>query len=84
MAALAGSRPAFPACRSLRLPRRQGFCTAANTGIRASHGEIVELLNDDTEVTAGWAEAALAVFADPSVAAVAPLVFARTPRRAGA
>ena len=36
--------------------------------------EIVELLNDDTEVTAGWAEPALARFADPTVGAVAPLV----------
>jgi GT2 family glycosyltransferase len=34
----------------------------------------VELLNDDTEVTPGWAEAALAGFQDPTVAAVAPLV----------
>jgi GT2 family glycosyltransferase len=35
---------------------------------------VVELLNDDTEVTAGWAAAALGVFRDPAVAAVAPLV----------
>jgi GT2 family glycosyltransferase len=43
-------------------------------GIREAWGPVVELLNDDTEVTAGWAEAALAGFQDPSVAAVAPLV----------
>ena len=60
--------------RVLRLPRRAGFCVAANTGIAAAAGEIVELLNDDTEVTAGWADAALACFADPQVGAVAPLV----------
>jgi len=58
----------------VRLTRRGGFCVAANAGLRAARGEIVELLNDDTEVTSGWAEAALAVFADPAVAAVAPLV----------
>jgi GT2 family glycosyltransferase len=54
-----------------------GFCVAANRGVRAARGAIVELLNDDTEVTAGWAEAALAGFADPAVAAVAPLVLYR-------
>src|SRR5205807_10161642 len=30
--------------------------------------------NDDTEVTSGWADAALARFDDPKVVAVAPLV----------
>jgi GT2 family glycosyltransferase len=58
----------------LRLPRRRGFCTAANAGVNATRGQVVELLNDDTEVSAGWAAAALAGFRDPAVAAVAPLV----------
>src|SRR5262249_43965357 len=57
-----------------RLPRQRGFCVAANAGLRHVRATFVELLNDDTEVSAGWAEAALAVFADPVVAAVAPLV----------
>jgi GT2 family glycosyltransferase len=65
---------AFPGVKALRLPVRRGFCVAANRGIEAVHGRIVELLNDDTEVTAGWAEAALACFGDATVAAVAPLV----------
>jgi GT2 family glycosyltransferase len=60
--------------RVLRLPQQRGFCVAANEGLRHVSGTFVELLNDDTEVSAGWAEAALAVFADPVVAAVAPLV----------
>src|SRR5207248_6996488 len=60
--------------RALRLPRRRGFCAAANAGVRGAAHPFVELLNDDTGVTAGWAEPALAAFADPSVAAVAPLV----------
>ncbi len=64
----------FERVRIVRLPRRRGFCAAANAGIGASRGDIVELLNDDTEVQPGWAEAALACFADPAVAAVAPLV----------
>jgi GT2 family glycosyltransferase len=64
----------FAGVRIERLERRGGFCIAANTGLRASCGEIVELLNDDTEVCAGWADAALETFADPRVGAVAPLV----------
>src|SRR5205823_1699570 len=59
---------------ALRLPRRRGFCVAANAGIEAATAPVVELLNDDTEVEPGWAAAALAHFADPTVAAVAPLV----------
>jgi GT2 family glycosyltransferase len=61
---------------ALRLPRRSGFCVAANCGVRAASGEFVELLNDDTEVTANWARAALAALAKPGVGAVAPLVLA--------
>ncbi len=69
----------FAGAQTIRLPRRRGFCTAVNTGIRACKSTIVELLNDDTEVTAGWAEPALACFQDPKVAAVAPLVFCKIP-----
>jgi GT2 family glycosyltransferase len=60
--------------RVVRLPRRGGFCAAANAGVRAARAPVVELLNDDAEVTAGWAAAGLRPFADPAVAAVAPLV----------
>ncbi len=52
---------------------------AANAGISAATGEIVELLNDDTEVTAGWADAALEAFAEPAIAAVTPLVLIGPP-----
>ena len=64
----------FAHTRCLRSPRRRGFCAAANAGIAAARTPVVELLNDDTEVEPGWAEAALARFTDPAVAAVAPLV----------
>jgi GT2 family glycosyltransferase len=70
---------AFPGVRVLRRPKPAGFCAAANAGLRAAGAPIVELLNDDAEVTAGWAEAALAPFADPAVAAVAPLVLVGPP-----
>lgn len=59
---------------TLRFPKSMGFCAAANAGIAAATGEIVEMLNDDAEVTAGWADAALRRFQDASVVAVAPLV----------
>jgi GT2 family glycosyltransferase len=63
----------------MRLERPGGFCTAVNAGIRASQNPIIELLNDDTEVSTGWAEAALAHFDDPHIAAVAPLVLRGPP-----
>src|SRR5579875_472906 len=69
----------FAAVKVLRLERRRGFCAAVNAGIRAACHPIVELLNDDTEVSAGWAEAALAHFADSRIAAVAPLVLRGAP-----
>jgi GT2 family glycosyltransferase len=65
--------------RALRLDRRVGFCAAANAGVREARGEVVQLLNDDTEVAPGWAEAALARFADPSIVAVTPLVLRGRP-----
>jgi GT2 family glycosyltransferase len=76
---VARTAQAFAGVRVLRFERRRGFCAAVNAGIRAAQHPIVELLNDDTEVTAGWAEAALAHFADPRVAAVAPLVLRGAP-----
>jgi GT2 family glycosyltransferase len=63
--------------RVLRLERRGGFCAAANAGLGAAAAPVVELLNDDTEVSPGWADVALAHFDDPSVGAVAPLVLCR-------
>jgi GT2 family glycosyltransferase len=68
-----------PAVRIIRHDRPRGFCAAANAGLRAASHGIVELLNDDAEVTAGWADAALVHFSDPSVAAVAPLVLIGPP-----
>jgi GT2 family glycosyltransferase len=68
----------FPGVGVLRLERQGGFAAAANAGVRAARHPVVETLNDDTEVTAGWAEAALRRFADAAVAAVAPLVLRRT------
>ena len=55
---------AYPAVRLVRLEPNHEFCGAANAGLAAARGVFVQLLNDDTEVTAGWVEAGLAPFAD--------------------
>lgn len=67
-----------PDVRLVALPQNGGFCAAANAGIAAARGSFVQLLNNDTEVTAGWIEAGLAPFADPAVGSVAPLVLIRS------
>jgi GT2 family glycosyltransferase len=72
----------FSGVRCLRLARQRGFCAAVNAGVAAASYPVVELLNDDTEVSAGWADAALAHFADPQVVAVAPLVLFGPPSAA--
>ncbi len=64
----------FAGVRIVRLAQRRGFAVAANAGIRASRGAVIELLNDDTEVQPDWADAALARFDDPTIGSVAPLV----------
>lgn len=67
-----------PSVRLVRLERNGGFCAAANAGIRAARGPVLQLLNNDTEVTAGWIQAGLAPFADAAVGSVAPLVLVRS------
>ena len=69
-------RTNFPTVHVLPLETNRGFCGAGNAGIAAATGDIVELLNDDTEVEAGWADAALRHFDDPAIGSVAPLVLA--------
>src|SRR5205085_9026855 len=71
----------FPDVKAIQRARAGGFCSAANAGIAAARAPVVELLNDDAEVTPGWADAALEWFADDRVAAVAPLVLQNDPAR---
>ncbi len=71
----------FAGVKVVRREKAGGFCVAANAGIAAATSPVVQLLNDDAEVTAGWAEAALRWFADERVAAVAPLVLQNDPHR---
>jgi GT2 family glycosyltransferase len=69
---------AYPEVRLVRLERNGGFCAAANAGIAAASGSFIQLLNNDTEVAAGWIEAGLEPFAHSTVGAVAPLVLVRS------
>lgn len=64
----------FPRVSLVLLPNNRGFCHAVNAGLRHVRGDVVELLNNDTEVCANWAEHCLRHFEDPGVGSVAPLV----------
>lgn len=46
----------FPEVRVVALEKNGGFARAANTGIRAARGDVIVLLNNDTEADAGWLE----------------------------
>ena len=70
-----GWHDAYPDVRVVKLERNQGFCAAANAGIVSANGDVIQLLNNDTEVAAGWIEAGLEPFVDPTVGAVAPVGF---------
>lgn len=50
-------RENFPAVELLCLDRNYGFCKAVNTGIESSRTTYVILLNNDTEVKAGFVSA---------------------------
>ncbi len=67
-----------PQVRVVRSPRNGGFVAAANAGIASARGEFVQLLNNDAEVCAGWFEAGLTPFDDPTIGSVAPLVLLRS------
>ncbi len=58
----------------VRSPRNLGFAGGVNLGISRAGGEYVALLNDDAVAGPHWLEAARAVLADATVAAVTPKV----------
>lgn len=61
----------FPAVRLLRNEPAQGFTRAANRGLAQARGEVVLLLNSDTEVEPGGLEALLSRFdAEPRTGVV--------------
>jgi hypothetical protein len=58
-------------------PRGAGLLECFIAGLAVSRAEVVHLLAAGCEATPGWADAALARFDEPDVAAVAPLVVDR-------
>lgn len=46
--------PVYPATRWIRLDENRGFAEAVNIGIRAAVGEIIILMNNDTEADPRW------------------------------
>jgi GT2 family glycosyltransferase len=55
-------RDDYPEVRLVPLPENRGFTGAANAGIEMARGEIVVLLNNDTEVEPGWLGAVVGAF----------------------
>ncbi len=53
----------YPEVRLIVLPQNRGFTGACNAGIQAAQGEIIALLNNDTEADPGWAAALVGAFA---------------------
>jgi len=65
----------FPGVEVIRLTEQAGFCLAINAGLTRARASIVQVLNDDTEVTAGWYQAPLRHFSsNPELGSIAPLV----------
>ncbi|MBX3461696.1 MAG: glycosyltransferase family 2 protein [Planctomycetes bacterium] len=63
-----------PTIRVLRLPTNRGFAGGVNAGIRASHGDVVLVLNNDTQAAANLLDELLRrLLASPSIGAVAPV-----------
>jgi len=62
----------FPAARVVALAENRGFARAVNAGIRAARGDVIALLNNDTEADAAWlAEIQRALGANPRAGIVA-------------
>ena len=63
----------FPWAKLIRLPANAGFAAGNNTGIRASRGNVILLLNNDTVVPAGAIDALVeALVAHPDAAVAGP------------
>ncbi|MGF1506472.1 MAG: glycosyltransferase family 2 protein [Anaerolineae bacterium] len=73
-------REHYPTIRLLALDENRGFTGACNAGIQAAQGDIVVLLNNDTQVEPDWAEQIAAAFArhpDAGMVASKMLLFDR-------
>lgn len=62
---------AYPGVRYVHAPRLAGWMTRSrNEALRWAGGDVIAFLDDDVVVRPGWANAILAAFEDPAVAAV--------------
>ncbi|MCY3720348.1 MAG: glycosyltransferase family 2 protein [Anaerolineaceae bacterium] len=52
----------YPSVQLVELPQNNGFTGACNAGLRVARGELVALLNNDTEVHPEWAFEVVAAF----------------------
>jgi GT2 family glycosyltransferase len=60
----------FPQVRLIRNGRNLGFATGNNMGLQAASGDLLVLLNQDTEAQAGFLQALAGTFDDPGVGVV--------------
>lgn len=74
---------AYPGVRLIRQVTNTGFAAGANTGIRASSGELVVTLNNDTVPAPGWLAALVVPFAaNPRLGStMSTMLFAHAPDR---
>ncbi|GAB4525255.1 MAG: glycosyltransferase family 2 protein [Anaerolineae bacterium] len=52
----------YPEVRLIELPENRGFTGACNAGMQAAQGDVISLLNNDTEVDPHWASAVMDAF----------------------
>jgi GT2 family glycosyltransferase len=62
----------YPQVKLIELPENRGFTGACNAGMRAAKGDLIALLNNDTEADSGWVAAVVDAFdRHPEIGAVA-------------
>lgn len=71
---LIGRDPTLTRIRPIWLPRNLNFALGTNLAFAASSGAHIVLLNNDTEVCAGWLEPLLRELDDPDTVGVQPLL----------
>jgi GT2 family glycosyltransferase len=65
----------FPSVRQIRLKKNIGFAGGTNTGIRASAGKYIAMINNDAAASPQWISAMVnTAEADPAVGAVGSIV----------
>jgi len=74
-------REQFPEVKVIRLAENTGFARAVNAGIRTSEGELVAVLNNDTEASPEWLGELVACIErhPPAAAATSKMLDGRNP-----